>query len=266
MKGLDNLGNTCYFNCALQCLLQVPQLSNLLILREYQGPCEFTKEYQETVRRVWLNTGTESPRKLLKCFRERFPQFNNSDQQDSQEAFLCLLDMLDTSLSNSYIRRVFYGKLAQETICKSETSRRFEDSPVIILYPPSGGKLEDMLAHHQKWSVIENFEDSKGSTHHVATTRTFFWNLPKVLTISINRKLMVTVPETLTVPSNEGDGKFSLFATCKHHGSNHSGHYIAYTKHRGQWYIKNDGLCMPIAFPTNDYHYFLLYKRVNSSH
>ena len=262
MKGLDNLGNTCYFNCALQCLLQVPQLSNFLILREYQGDCEFTKEYQETVRRMWLNTDSVNPRKLLKCFRERFPQFNNSNQQDSQEAFLCLLDMLDTSLSNSYIRRVFYGKIAQETICKSETSKRFEDSPIIILYPPSAGHLRDMLTHHQKWSVVENFEDSKGVTHHVATTRTFFWELPRVLVISINRKLLVTVPEVLEMDK----GSYHLFATCKHHGSDHSGHYVAYTNHKGKWYIKNDGLCMPTTFPETDYHYFLLYKRVNSSH
>ena len=106
MKGLDNLGNTCYFNTAMQCLLQVPQLSNFLILKEYTGNCEFTNEYQKTVRNVWLNKdrSSETPEKLLHLFRQKFTQFNNTNQQDCQEAMLCILDILDKSLCpNSFL-------------------------------------------------------------------------------------------------------------------------------------------------------------------
>ena len=57
--------------------------------------------------------------------------------------------------------------------------------------------------------------------------------------------------------------KYSLFAMCKHHGSHHGGHYVAYTKHRGQWFMKNDGFCTKIEkYPESDYYYLALFKKL----
>jgi len=58
MKGLPNYGNTCYFNSALQCLLQIPQLSNYMILNTFQCEQEFTIEYQKIVKTFWLTPTT----------------------------------------------------------------------------------------------------------------------------------------------------------------------------------------------------------------
>ena len=271
MKGLDNLGNTCYFNCSLQCLLQVPQLSNYMILKNYNGEDPFVKEYQALVRKVWLKNGGVSvnPQKLLELFRARWSQFKTDDQHDSQEAFLCLLDILDKSLSN-IIKIIFYSKVLQETVCKSGRSIRTEVTPVTILSSKNGDTIESSLKRHQDWSVLEGFEDDNGVVHHVATTRTIFWELPKVLVFSTRmygEKVRVKVSERLNMtpyvakgsPSTETD--YQLFACCKHHGSAHGGHYVAYTKHKGQWYMKNDGFCMKTTLPPEDYYYLLLYKK-----
>lgn len=275
MKGLDNIGNSCYFNCALQCLLQVPQISNYLILRNYNGECKFTREYQKTVRSVWLKKGSsENPEFLFNLFKRVYTQFDNLDQQDSQEAFLCLLDILDKPLS-PFLRKVFYGDMIQETVCPSETTKRFESSPVTIIFTQKE-TLEEALSEHQSWSVINGFEDSKGKIHHVATTRTLFWDPPSILMLSFkmyNHKHNITVPEQLdlspwihTKAPNGPSREYELFATSTHHGSQYSGHYVAYVKHKGQWYLKNDDLCMKTIFPSKGFHYFVLYKRVNSSH
>ena len=270
MKGLDNLGNTCYFNCSLQCLLQVPQLSNYMILKNYNGEDSFVQEYQSLVRKVWLKgDGTVNPEKLLKLFRERCTQFSTDDQHDSQEAFLCLLDILDKSLSN-IIRLIFYSKTIQETVCKSGRSIRTEVTPVTILSSNDGDTIERSLQRHQDWSVLEGFEDDNGVVHHVATTRTLFWELPKVLVFSTRmygEKVRVKVSDTLDMKpylakgSPSTDTEYQLFACCKHHGSAHGGHYVAYTKHKGQWYIKNDGFCMKTTLPTEENYYLLLYKK-----
>ena len=270
MKGLDNLGNTCYFNCSLQCLLQVPQLSNFMILKNYRGADEFTKEYQSLVRQVWLKgSGTVSPQKLLNLFRERYSQFKTSDQHDSQEAFLCLLDILDKSLSD-IIRVIFYSKVIQETVYRDGRSIKTETTPVTILFSRDGDTVEQSLRRHQEWSVLEGFEDDNGVKHHVATTRTLFWELPKVLVFSTRmygEKVKINVSETLNMKpfmakgSSPTDTDYQLFACCKHHGSAHGGHYVAYTKHKGKWYIKNDGLCTNVDLPKSDYYYMLLYKK-----
>lgn len=269
MKGLDNLGNTCYFNSSLQCLFQVPQLSNFMILKNYTGNDEFIKEYQSLVRKVWVSEGGSiTPNKLLELFRKRWPQFNSDDQHDSQEAFLCLLDILDKSLCD-VIKFIFYSKVIQETVHKNGRSIKTESTPVTILSSKSGETLEQSLKRHQDWSVLEGFKDDNGVVHHVATTRTLFWELPKILVFTTRmygEKVKVKVSELLNMKPFMAKGsaskniKYELFACCKHHGSAHGGHYVAYTKHRGEWYIKNDGLCMKTSLPTEDYFYVLLYK------
>ena len=284
MKGLCNLGNTCYFNCSLQCLLQVPQLSNYMILNNYTGESEFVKEYQSTVRNVWLKgSGSVNPGKLVELFRLRYPQFRTNNQHDSQEAFLCLLDILDNSLrpfdgkpDQSLIQAIFFGKVIQETVCKSGKSLRLEYTPMTILFSKNGETIEQSIQSHQNWTPVENFKDDQGITHHIAATRNLFWELPKVLgftTRMYGEKVSIKVSEFLEMKPfiSKGapvhkDTKYELFAACKHHGSAHGGHYVAYTKHKGKWYIKNDVLCMETTLPEEDYFYFLLFKRVNSSH
>ena len=233
------------------------------------------------VRNVWLKgKGTFNPERLLGLFRAAYNQFNTTDQHDSQEAFLCLLDILDNSLRPfngkkdlSLIREVFYSKMVQETVYKSGKSLKYEDSPMTIVF--EGKSLDEALGNHQKWSVLEGFEDDKGVKHHVATTRTMFWTTPGVLAVTFRmygNKYQVQIPQTFDLKpyvhpnASPAQTKYQLFASCKHHGSVYGGHYVAYTKHKGKWYIKNDGLCMETSFPGCDYHYFVLYKRVNSSH
>ena len=289
MRGLLNLGNTCYFNSALQCLLQVPQLSNFLVLKEYSGTCEFTKEYQNIVRKIWLSkqekNNFENPKKLLKLFKQKFKNFDNSSQHDCQEAFIYILEILENSLSpfkkinypfesekHSLIKDLFYGKTFQETICKNEKTSSVEDSIVHMLTPNKSLNFLEILKEHQKWNVLEDFVDTKGVKHHVATTRTMFWYTPSILVFSINmytgKRRINLVDEfdssEFVHPDSEYKNiKYKLFATCKHQGSVGSGHYVSYVKHRDKWYLKDDETCNEIEnFPFSDYHYLILYKKI----
>ena len=116
MKGLTNLGNTCYFNCALQCLLQTPVLSNHFIKHSYHGECEFTREYGSFVKKYWTDKETkmENPKKLLGLFRGKFKQFDNSQEHDAQESLMCILDMIENAIP--CVKDMFYGTLTKEVI------------------------------------------------------------------------------------------------------------------------------------------------------
>ena len=49
MHGFINLGNTCYFNSAIQSLLHVHEISAHIIDNKYTGECKFTKEYEKLI-------------------------------------------------------------------------------------------------------------------------------------------------------------------------------------------------------------------------
>ena len=63
--------------------------------------------------------------------------------------------------------------------------------------------------------------------------------------------------------ANVVNTNYQLFSTCTHMGSNRGGHYIAYTKHKGNWYLKDDISCNKIdSINLLDFHYIIMYKRV----
>jgi ubiquitin C-terminal hydrolase len=283
-KGLENLGNTCYFNAALQCMLQVPQLSNYMIMKKIQTPCECTLEYQKLVKSMWLQRSScENPLRFFTLFKNLYKQFDNREQQDSHEMIMCLLDVLDTSIrpfkpvkfpgeekDHSLIKEIFYGQCIQETISTAGKTKRIEDTSCIMAVLKHDTTLDKCLDDYTKWIFLDNYKDDDGKFHHVTTTRTLFWYMPYVLIVSFKMytgKFRITLPQEFDasrlVHPDSPPGqhtRYSLFATCTHHGSTRGGHYIAYTKHHGQWYSKDDGCVSKCTFPESEYHYIAFYK------
>jgi ubiquitin C-terminal hydrolase len=271
-KGLINLGNTCYFNCALQCLMQTPQLSNIMLCREYKGECEFTKEYQLLSQQMWSVGGSVNPKSLLVLFRNKYKNFRNGNQHDTQEAFIYILDILSKSLGK-FIRQIFYGNTVQETICKSGTSSYSSSSNIVILNPDSKTKiLSELIEKNYTYSPIENYKDDKDVIHPIAATRTLYKTLPRILVISFNtyiKKSSIVLCDTLEMKKfvQGGDDlkstNYCLYASCVHIGSLGGGHYICYTRHKNQWYLKDDDVVTQInKFPYKDYHYLFFYKLI----
>jgi len=257
MKGLSNLGNSCYFNSAIQGLLQVPQLSNLFLKGDYIGQCELTLTYQDLVRRYWSADANPDPafEKLFRLFKERWKQFDNYDQQDCQEVIVCLLESLDATMDN-FIKEVFYGRTVQETVTKSGTSRKTEDFTVVSLFPTGDSNVYSLIRDYTSWTTLDNYEN-----HLVAATRTLFEHLPRMLLFSFKmytRKVRLHLDETLEL----GGATYSLCATCTHQGSVHGGHFVAYAKFQNQWFFVNDGFHAPVNGLPDDYHYVAFYKKM----
>ena len=255
MRGFLNLGNTCYFNTAIQCLLYIPVLSNYFLQKGYYGDCEFTQLYSKLVHFYW-DEKTKGPlniKPLLQKFCEHFPRFKNTDPHDVQEAILCIIDILERSCP--VIKEWFYGKKIQETIWPGGKSTNEEDFSIHIVRS-NGHNLENMLKESANWNTIENFEDTEGKVYNVATTRMLFSKLPQVFMISFDRKSHINVIERITV----GDHEYNLIASAVHMGFQCDGHYVSFVKHADKWYYINDDFADEANLPISGGHYVLVYN------
>jgi ubiquitin C-terminal hydrolase len=245
MKGIVNLGNTCYFNVALQCLMHVPIIRNV----KYEGDCMFTKIFFNFTQQFWdPNTGKIfNVQPLLDEFQKHFPRFKSLEQHDVQETILCIIDILEKSIPE--LKKYFYGKKVQETVWPGGSKKQEEDFSVHILCA-NGSSFKDMLLQSFAWNVLTDYEP-----YHVATTRCFFSKHPKVLMVSFDKKGRVNVNEKLTIDGYE----YELVASAVHLGVQHDGHYVAFTKHVDKWYYKNDDFVSEQPFPCDAPHYLLMY-------
>ncbi|KAI7733857.1 hypothetical protein M8C21_028642 [Ambrosia artemisiifolia] len=109
LAGLQNLGNTCFMNSALQCLVHTPPFVDYF-LQDYteeinkQNPLgmhgELAVAFGELLRKLWSSGRTAVAPRAFKGKLARFaPQFSGYNQHDSQELLAFLLDGLHEDLN-----------------------------------------------------------------------------------------------------------------------------------------------------------------------
>uniref|UniRef100_A0A8C7RVL6 Ubiquitin carboxyl-terminal hydrolase n=1 Tax=Oncorhynchus mykiss TaxID=8022 RepID=A0A8C7RVL6_ONCMY len=108
--GLSNLGNTCFMNSALQCLSNVPPLTEYFLKDKYNDELnednplgmkgEIAKAYAEITKQSWSGKYSYVTPRPFKTQVGRFaPQFSGYQQQDSHELLAFLLDGLHEDLN-----------------------------------------------------------------------------------------------------------------------------------------------------------------------
>ncbi|KAF7828086.1 ubiquitin carboxyl-terminal hydrolase 9 [Senna tora] len=109
LAGLQNLGNTCFMNSAIQCLVHTPPLVKYF-LQDYseeinvENPLgmrgELALAFGELLRKLWSSGRTTVAPRVFKGKLARFaPQFSGYNQHDSQELLAFLLDGLHEDLN-----------------------------------------------------------------------------------------------------------------------------------------------------------------------
>ncbi|CAA7391267.1 unnamed protein product [Spirodela intermedia] len=109
LTGLLNLGNTCFMNSAIQCLVHTPQLVDYFLgdfnfeINKH-NPLgmhgELAIAFGDLLRQLWSSSGMSVAPRLFKGKLARFaPQFSGYNQHDSQELLAFLLDGLHEDLN-----------------------------------------------------------------------------------------------------------------------------------------------------------------------
>ncbi|KAK7331480.1 hypothetical protein VNO77_25705 [Canavalia gladiata] len=135
VRGMINLGNTCFFNSIMQNLLAMNRLrDNFLKLDAPVGPLI------SSLKKLLTETNPESglknilnPRSFFGCVCSKSPQFRGYQQHDSHELLRCLLDGLSTeelagrkqngspkkdgTSSNTLVDALFGGQISSTVCC-----------------------------------------------------------------------------------------------------------------------------------------------------
>ncbi len=149
MKGLDNIGATCWLNALVQCLRVSRNWTE-------EGGDSFTSEFLKLVRGETDNT-TQFLRELPMT-----PFGNNAS--DAQEALLYILDRLERSIH----LKDFTGQVKQTVIFPGGRSETV--SPCTVWFRP---KTEQ--------DVLSGYEDTSGKIHNVAVIKRELVKVPDIL-------------------------------------------------------------------------------------
>lgn len=113
--GLVNLGNTCYMNCIIQCLIGTTRLGELFLKREYKAYPDSKLGYQGQLANVFARLVSSMYQAAVECGRGRVSyiapkeikyvcgrlseSFQGSEQQDCHEFLNFILDGLHEDLN-----------------------------------------------------------------------------------------------------------------------------------------------------------------------
>ena len=110
LTGLQNLGNTCFMNAAIQCLSHTNEITNIFLSGKYKSLINLSNSlgtggklvqaYAEVLENLWKKeSGSFAPWRLKKLIGAYAPQFIGFQQQDSQELLGFLLDRIHEDLN-----------------------------------------------------------------------------------------------------------------------------------------------------------------------
>ena len=226
---LQNTGNICYLNCALQCLLCISEFRDCVQALSLHELSELCKKYEDP------NVPLANPIMVKQLFGKYDPFFMNNMQQDSHECLIRIIDIIHENMAKkntqkhttatrsftgnpskvawdkyikmfggSFITDIFGGQIKSTLVCqicnKERDSYETINNLSLPLARPQNNNVVDIVDCFRSFFAPEQLEDLLTCDHCRARTPTMkymkLWIFPKVLILHLKR--YTASPYTLT--------------------------------------------------------------------
>ena len=297
MFAFGNLGNTCYMNTGLQCLMRLPALNALL--DEWKNPQQtitqqFVHEFNDlrvmatTNDNCFIKPGKFKHAVELYARHKGLTEFTANEQYDAVEFIQFILnavhdamarpveiaaeasddemakkcrDMMRAQFSKEYsgIVDLFYG-VHVSTIKASHTPEAF----LTLDLPIQGESLMDCL---QAYTAPDQIAWTNESTNEPETVskKLSFWRLPVYLIVALKRfdqqgrknAAVVSIPEHLGLNGVQ----YTMRVAALHQGGTRSGHYAACCRINENWIVLDDDTSYPLDASGFKQVYCAIYEK-----
>ena len=282
MTSLTNIGNTCYLNSTLQCLVHIDELN--MFLNQHMPKSLLLQEYND-LRQLLLKGHTSiTPTRFVKvvhhvCNEKKMDLFTSYSQYDVSEFLRFMMNEFHESMKQnvqipiptqmntidkkcvemmirnyskdySFIIDYFYG-ISVSIIETTKIESIIPESFFILDLPiptTSNISIYDCI---QLYTQPETFEwkDETTNTYVPAVKKNQFWKLPKLLFVvfkrfdNSNHKNNQMIQVPFTITLS--NVSYQLICVCNHYGSVHVGHYST-TVYKDTWTEFDDGTTTPV--------------------
>jgi ubiquitin carboxyl-terminal hydrolase 9/24 len=244
MKGILNIGNSCYLNSAVQLLFNSKLFCSTLLSSTSNEPSILLlknniNKYHDTTNQIFI------PNEIKSLVAHYAPQFAGFSQEDSSEFIIYLFDIiskiaeLDSNLCKQFKITTTVNIKCKLTNCLHENEHNEYD---MVLHLPIMENLDEMYRKYKLSEIMENsYTCDKCNKNTITRKKLITADWPNHLIIVLKRfeNDLSKNSSRVKIPL-QWRHNYKLQGGIVHMGGMGCGHYVYFGLVDNEWYIAND--------------------------